>query len=286
MHSNEIAVYTAEPDVLRFKATLQAMVRGAWNSRYVAYRLVRKDIRAGYSKSAMGMFWDLADPLVLGLIFYKLMEKKVIEVGHMDNPYPIFVIYGLMLYFTFMQSLLSSIELIRSSKGLLNQLKVAPEALILSVFFRVLFDSSFRILVMLTFSLLLWRSAESQQLCAFDPVGFLKFLALYPFFILWSMSLGLLLAPFNVVFTDVGRLAKIVITPLRFITPVLWPIHIAAINDCNPVTAMLNLMRGLATENLAMDWQWAAFWGGIGVALFLVGWFVFRVSVPVLAEKA
>lgn len=289
--SKEEVVFSARPDALRVRATLRAMARGFWQSPYLAYRLVVRDVKANYSKSILGIFWDLADQLVLGCIFYVLMRNRVIMAGEMDVPYTVFVIYGLMLYSTFCQSLLMSIDLVKNSKGLLNQMRVPPEALVESVFLRVLFDSVFRIAAMLMFSLLLWPSAESRGLHAFSLPGFLEFLAIYPLFILCGMSVGLFLAPFNVVFSDVGRSAKLVLTPLRYITPVLWPIPatgfvFSIIDRINPLTPMIEGLRALATSGAFPDWPWALAWGAAYAAFFLAGWFIFHVSVPILAERA
>ncbi len=287
----EEVVFSARPDALRIRATLRAMFRGFVRSPYLAYRLVVRDVKANYSKSVLGIFWDLADQLVLGLIFYVLMRNRVISAGQMDVPYAVFVIYGLMIYATFCQALMMSIDLIKNSKGLLNQMRVPPEALLESVFFRVLFDSMFRIAAMLLFSLLLWSAAESRGLHSFSLPGFCAFLALYPLFILCGMSVGLFLAPFNVVFSDVGRTAKLVLTPLRYVTPVLWPIPatglaFSIIDRINPLTPMIEGLRALATSGSFPDWQWALAWGVAYAVFFLVGWFIFHVSVPILAERA
>lgn len=290
-HSKSEVVYSAEPDVAHLGRTFRAMARGMARSPYLGYRLMRKGVKAGYSKSALGMTWDVLDPLVLGCIFYLLMRSRIISPGEMHLPYPLFVIYGLMLYATFVQSLLTGTDLLRTSKGILNHLKVPPEALILSVLFRVFFDSVFRIAVMLLFSLLLMNSAARHGLHAFSPLGFAAFVAAYPIIVMAGSGLGLVLAPLNVLFNDVGRLVKILVTPVRFMTPVLWPIpatgtFFTVVNMVNPVTPLINGLRDLATGGTLTDPGRLAAWSCGYVVVFLVGWFFFHVSVPVLAEKA
>jgi len=154
-----------------------------------------------------------------------------------------------------------------------------------------MFDSLFRIAVMLIFSLILRESAHEKGLYAFSLPGFLRFLAVYPIFVFFGMSVGIFLAPFNVLFNDVGRLVKTVLTPLRFISPVFIPLPATGkvasiINVVNPLVPLLNGMRSLATSNTLPQLDRLAIWGAGYVALFLVGWFIFHVSVPILAEKA
>ena len=273
--------YSASSSAAALPKVLRAMARGMIESPYMAYRLVVKDVKATYSKSAFGMVWDLVDPLVLGIVFYTLRKNNIIDVGELTMPYALYVIYGLLMYATFSESLIASTEMLTRSKGLLSQLKVSPEALILSVLFRVLFNSSFRIVVILGFSL---------ALGAYSMVGFVKFVLLYGTIILAGISIGLALAPFHTIYNDVGRLARIVITPLRYVSPVMWPIPnagvFAVVNLINPITPILNNLRLLATSNEAAELVGFSVRCGIYGVLFLAAWLMFHLAVPVLADRA
>lgn len=253
------------------------MAQGMRHGRYTAYRLALKDVKGDYAKSVFGLLWDLADPLVFGAIFYFLMVAGIIKPGNLSIPYPLFVTYGMLLYLTITEAWLASLRLFQTSRSLLAQVKIPPEALILSVFFRVSFNSLFRILVLVVFSL---------TMNAFSPLGFLKFLCCYPLLILAGMALGLVLAPFNAVYSDVDRAVRLIILPLRFASPVFFVIGSAKLIAINPIAVLITNLRDVATSghfyNLATLGGWSI---GLG-ALFLFGWFVFHLSVPVLAERA
>lgn len=266
------------------------MFEGLVRSRYMGYRLFVRDIRAEYSKVAFGVLWDFIDPLILGLIFYFLMQVRVINAGELGMPYAVFVIYGLLLYRTFSESITLSLDVMQRARGILTHLKLPPEALIVSVLFRVLFNSIFRIAVMLAFSVALYASAAEEGMSAFSMLGFAKFLLCYPLLVLAGMSIGIFLAPFNVVYGDVGRVTRIILVPLRYATPVLYAIPTAFpfdwLNALNPVTTILTSLRSLATSNVVEDVTGLALKSGVYAALFLVGWLVFHVSIPVLSERA
>lgn len=289
-HTMPRVVYTAESEALHPKHVIPAMMRGLYQSRYMATRLVIRDIKSDYAKSFLGLIWDLVDPLVLGFIFYCLMRTRVITPGPTGMPYPMFIIYGLLLYATFMESAMKMIQLVHNAKALLAQLKLPPEALILSVILRVLFNSVFRITVMLFFALLLSAGELEPGLQAFSPLGFIKFLALYPTIILAGASIGLLLAPFNAVFSDVGTALRIALGPYRYLSPVLWPLPATGAwyyaNLVSPIAPILNDLRLLATHDLMHEPAGFFIRCGIYGAVFLAGWFVFHVSLPVLAERA
>lgn len=285
--AKQVQIYSAESKVRRVPDVLRSMVSGAMRSRYMAYRLCMKDIRAEYSRSALGIVWDFLDPLVLGIVFYFLKRVSVVNPGEMATPYAVFIIYGLLMYQTFSESALLSVDVMRRFRNILTHLKVPPEALILAVFFRVLFNSGFRIVVMLIFSLALHLNAIEQGLTAFSLVGFAKFLVCYPLLILAGMSIGVFLAPFNVIYGDVGRFVRIVLLPLRYVSPVLWAIpRTSLLYVLNPISVIMTNLRLFATS----DQSWNLPGMGIRCAgfalLFMLGWFVFHVSVPILAEKA
>lgn len=275
-----VQTYSAESRVRDVGSVLREMAQGMRSSRYIAYRLVRRDIKNDYATSAFGMLWDLLDPLVLASIFYLLMRTRIIPSDDLGMPPSVFVVYGMMLYQTFSDSVLLSVNVMTRSRNLLTHLKLPPEALILSVLYRVGFNSAFRIVIMLGFSLLA---------ASFSPVGFAKFLVLFPILILAGMALGIFLAPFNVIYSDVGRLVRIVLVPLRFLSPVIYAIPAASLlgrlQFLNPFTLLLNNLRSLATNNMTTDLLPTAVHLTVLLVVGLAGWFIFHISIPVLAER-
>ncbi len=265
------------------------MIEGMRGSHYVAYRLVLRDVRSEYAKSALGIFWDFADPLVLGLVFYALRQSNVINPGEMTMPYSIFIIYGLLLYLTFSDSVLLSTNMMVRSKGIRATHRIPPEAMIQSVFFRVLFNFSFRLAAMLIFSIVLYSSAKEQGLSTFSPGGYAAFLALSPMLMLAGMSIGTILAPLQAIYNDVARVVRLILVPLRFVSPVMWIMpatgNLAYINLVNPVGPLIDGLRSLATHGTLDHPEEILIRCTLFAALFVLGWFIFHVTVPVLADK-
>lgn len=275
--SKPVAIYTAESRARDGGAVFRAMARGVIDGRYAAFRLALRDVKGGYAKTVFGLFWDLADPLVFGAIFYGLMVAGIVSPGNLDMAYPLFVTYGMLLYLTITEAWLASMRLFQTHRAVLAQAKVPPEALILSVAFRVAFNSGFRILVLLLFSV---------AMGAFSPLGFVKFLAGFPLLILAGMALGVILAPFNAIYNDVERAVRLVILPLRFASPVFFVIASEKLTRINPVAVLINNLRDLATANQFSDPGPLALWSAAFAMLFLCGWYLFHLAVPVLAERA
>ena len=276
-----VIVYSADSQVLHVGDVLRNMLRGAVRSNYLAYRLVKRDIKSEYSKAAFGMVWDLLDPLIFAAIFYALMQLRVINTGEMGMPYATFVTFGVLLYATFVDAVLLPTRIFTRSKGQLQHVNVAPEAHILAVFYRILFNGTFRIAVMLGVALALGE---------YSLPGFAGFLAAYPIFVITSMSIGVLFAPFNAVYADLSRMTEILLRPLRYICPVMWILPVTEsygwLYTFNPPAVFIDNLRALATTGAFSNPGPLAAWASAGLVVFVLGWFVFHVSVPVLAERA
>ena len=85
--NTDIKVYSAESGVRNPRLVLRDMIRGLLQSRYMAYRLCVKDVRAEYAKSAFGILWDFVDPFVFASIFYFLAKIRVLNPGELGMPY-------------------------------------------------------------------------------------------------------------------------------------------------------------------------------------------------------
>jgi len=290
--SAQMPLPMSEPCV-RYTATSQsrhpatvgrAICQGFVNARYTAYRLALKDIKGAYAKSSLGLLWDLADPLMFGAIFYTLVAAGILHPGEMAIPYALFVTFGMLLYLTFTESLLASLRLFRSSRGLLNHVKIAPEALVLSIFFRMLFNGSFRLLVLLTLTLMMTELPPSGVVGRLLDLGL--FLLLFPSLIMAGMAIGLFLAPFNALYTDVERVVGLIILPLRFATPVFYTISSTAVLLLNPVAILIVNLRDIATHQGVYAPGALVAWLAVLAATFAVATYLFHLAVPVLSERA
>ena len=279
----DMNIYTAQSQVAGLGQVIRNMIHGMVDSRYVSYRLFIKDLKNEYAKSKFGILWDFVDPLVFASMFCVLQVIGVINPegrgGNLGIPYPVFVAYGFLIYYTFMDAVTYPLDIIKRSRGLLTHQRLAPESLIISLFLRVAFNGAIRIPIMLFFSLILG---------AFSFVGFLKFLLLFPFLIFVGMSVGIFLVPLNTIYNDVGKFTRTILVPLRFATPVMYMIPAPYDKTLlfNPISDIIVNLRSLATANTFANFDLMCIKIGCFFVLFLVGWFIFHVSIPVLAERA
>lgn len=278
--ADPLHVYTAESRTRNVGYVLREMVQGLRRAPYLAYRLALKDIRGARSKMFLGFFWDLADPLVLGLIFYVLMRTRVLNPGEISISYATFVIFGLLLYATFSDAVVVLMDLPRSSKVLLEHVKIPAEALILSGLFRVGFTTIFRVCVMLLFAGITGD---------FSLPGFATFLCFLPIYVLCAGGIGLFFAPWNTLYNDVGRLVRVALVPLRYVSPVLFllPQHafFDVFNRINPLASWIPFLRNLATMNMWSDVSLVTTHTAVCLGIGVIAWFLFHATLPILAER-
>jgi lipopolysaccharide transport system permease protein len=280
MLNQNLEVYTAESKAKHPKIVIRTMLAGLLRGRYLAYRLFIKDVKASYTQSRFGLLWDFMEPIVLAAVFVVLRRGNVISTAEIAIPYAVFVVFGLLLWQTFTDGITLPLNIMQQSKTLLNQVKIPSEALLLSIVFKIMFNSGFRIVVMFGLAGLMG---------SLSLAGFAKFLLLYPTIILAGMAFGVFLAPFNVVYSDVGRAVTIFLRPLLYATPVIFYAPnikpLAIFYQINPISIILVNLRALATQNTFVNFPAFVVTCLLLVFIFLAGWFIFHVSVPILADK-
>jgi len=231
-------------------------------------------------QSFFGWGWDLAEPLTMAVVFIALRNSGIVAVGAIELPYTVFVLFGLLLYQSFADALLTSVGLVRQSSGLLKNPNVEAECLIVTCCARIAIQSVFRIVVML---------AVAIGMGAWSAAGILKFVALFPLILLPGVALGLVLAPLNAIYEDVGRATRIAVNLFRFASPVFYVMPtsgpLAYLQLVNPVGAILSLLRSLATTNTTAEFLVVLIWVSPLVLLAGIGTLFFRLSLPILQER-
>lgn len=272
-------VYDSKSVRVGFVENIKNMTRNVIRDRYVAYRLAKKDIKSKYSKSYIGLIWDFLEPVSLATVFIFLHRSKFINTDDLTMSYSIFVIYGLLMWQIFNDTLLQSIDIVNRSKTLLSQINVSAEALIMSIIFRMSFNAIFVICAIAIFSALT---------STFDLVGMFKFLFLFPLIILAGLAMGLVLTPFNTLNSDVGSFVKILLRALFFTSAVLFPLPkegiLSVIGTYNPLVHLFENMRYVG---LGYEVHLAGFLSVIIAIILLLSmaWYIFHLTLKLLVER-
>ena len=91
-------VYT--PDGLRQLGSRIWLVMAGqlWSSRELIWRLIYRDISVRYRQSFLGYVWAVIPAVLTVLIFTYLTEQRVLPIGKLALPYPVFALWSLSVW--------------------------------------------------------------------------------------------------------------------------------------------------------------------------------------------
>jgi lipopolysaccharide transport system permease protein len=256
------------------------MINDMKNSRELAWRLFVRDFFARYRRSVLGIFWSFLPPILTGLVFIVLQKKGVVHLGPTEIPYPVYVLVGTILWQLFTESLNAPLNTVRASISMLGKVNFPREALIVSAFYQVLVNLLIKSLVLAGTFIYFGISLSAGILIA--PVAILVL-------ILLGMTIGLILTPLGMLFTDVGSSLAILTQVWFFLTPVVYPapktFPYSLIATLNPVSPVLMAARDLMTRGTMDDPLLFAVVSGLTLVGLLFAWVMYRLAMPIIIER-
>jgi lipopolysaccharide transport system permease protein len=162
---------------------------------------------------------------------------------------------------------------------MLNRVNFPTEALLLSGFAQVLFAFAIR-LVVLAAGIAIYRV----------PIEWTTVLLVFPVLAIVAIgtAIGVFLAPLGLLYKDVEQGLVMVVNPLMFLTPVVYPPpggSIGHVMHFNPLTPSFTVVRDLLFGNVG---QSVVSFALVGVGSLLaagLAWIVYRLALPILVER-
>jgi ABC-type polysaccharide/polyol phosphate export permease len=198
--------------------------------------LVARELKVRYRRSAVGFLWTMLQPLltmaVLHVVFSHVFRFDV------DN-YAVYALSGILFWNFFSQSIITSMNSLRSNAALVSKLPVPKAVFPIAT---VLAGTVNLVLAMVPlFGLLLWSGHDIGPAVLFLPVSIV--LAA-----LFALGAGLLLSPLSVFFVDVVEMVGVAMTLLLYLTPVFYPMAILPerfrfVVRFNPIRSVLEVFR-------------------------------------------
>jgi lipopolysaccharide transport system permease protein len=256
------------------------MWRDLLASRELAWRLMVRDISAQYRQSFLGIVWAFLPPIVMAASFTLANNARVINVGVTDIPYPAYVMFSTALWQTFVEALNGPVQAVTVAKPMLARVNFPREALILAKLGEVFFN--FAIKTILIVALFIFFRVSVSWTVILMPVALIHLVLLGTF-------IGILLAPFGVLYQDVSKGLNLITSFWLFLTPVVYPVPnegtFGSLVKLNPVTPLLVTTRELATTGVVSEPL--GFWVVTGITIIglLLTWIAFRLAMPFVVER-
>lgn len=240
---------------------------GTWGSlkavlehRGLLNLLVRRDIKARYKDSALGVLWTLINPIVQLVVYYVVMGQILGAARGIDN-FAIYVFAGLTIYGLLAEALTGTTSSILANAGLVKKVYVPREVFPLASMGSALFTFSVQVVVLVAGCFILAAPPLTPGLIYFIPSVAL--------IVLYATALGILFSALNVYLRDVQYLVQILLTLSMWAAPIVYgwkmvqevfdkyslPGWLLEVYTNNPLTlAVLGFHRAFWTSGTAADY--------------------------------
>lgn len=242
-------------------------LRGLWAYRYFVLGSVKREFQARYQGTQLGVFWVIAHPLslilVYTLVFAGLMKSAM--PGHTSRfAYGIYLCSGILTWNFFTEMLGRCVNIFVENANLLK--KVQFPKLCLPII--VTASSALHFCIVMGLFLIFLVVIGS-----FPGVIIFAMLPVLAIQIALTLGLGILLATINVFFRDVGQSVAVIVqfwfwlTPVVY-TPAILPPFAARILEWNPMWPLINAYHDIFLEQRLPAWH--TLWYPMLLALVLV----------------
>jgi ABC-type polysaccharide/polyol phosphate export permease len=207
--------------------------------------LFRRDLRAKYKGSALGLLWSLAHPLVLMLV-YLLVFSVMLQIQTADyDHYWLFLLAGLPVWVFFATSVQSASRSLLENANLIRKVRFPRQLVPLSMVATQLVSLGVMLAIVVGLSLVYVPEARDTVLLAFPFAALTVCLV---------AGLALAVASLNAVYRDVEHLVAALLLPWFFLTPVLYslesipgvseyPLLVDLVHWANPLAPAIESVR-------------------------------------------
>ena len=273
-------LYTPDSRIREPGRLIREFFEGLFGSRDLGWQLFLRDFKAKYRQSLLGFAWAVIPALAAGIGLTLAKNAQIFNVGETPIPYAAYVMLSMTIWQTFRASVDLPLNALAVARPMLSKIFVPPEALFLAKLGEVLVDVGVRLIFVL--GLFLWFGIPFSW-------GLLLAAPALVCLILFGVGIGLVLAPFSLLYQDVQRSVVFFMNILLFLTPVIYPIptegKFALLISLNPVTPLLTTTRELATGMPVTDPISFLVAAGVGMVIFFVAALFFRLVQPILVER-
>jgi ABC-type polysaccharide/polyol phosphate export permease len=247
---------------------------GFWQYRALILNFARRDLRARFKGTLLGLAWSLVLPIATlatySIVFGIIFKQKAPTLGNGENgPFPVFLFSGLVPWTMYAVTLGTAIASLLGNGPLMKKIYFPPYA---SVFGTVLatFYQSLIELAILAIALLVLANV------GWTWILFLGWFALFASFV---AALSLWFSVMNVYFRDTTHIVGIILQIQFYLTPIIYPITLVpgvwhrlplrTVIELQPMAAFVETFRALVyglEVGPARAWLTVCAWTAVSIA--------------------
>lgn len=251
-----------------------------WRFRYLFLVLVWRTLKVRCQQTVVGVAWAVLQPLLLTVLF-TVIFSLLAGMPSDGQPYPIFVLGGLLIWQFVAQSFLQASSSVVAEAHLITRIYFPRILLLLATIGAALFDlvCVFGLLVCFMF----WYGVA-------PGIGVLAFIPALLLAAATAFGLSLWLAALYVPYRDVGHLLPFMTQVWMFLSPVIYPLSLLppkyeALYAMNPIVVAVQTSRWAFTGGPPPSPQMVVISTTVAALLVVTGLWFFRRREGTFADK-
>ena len=260
------------------KVRAAAYFKEVMRHRRLILLFARRELRARYAQTLLGVCWTAAQPLFWLTVFW-IFFGYIFKMNTEPVPYPVFLFTGLVTWHYFITIAQRSSTVLIESGDLINSIYYPKLILLLARLLTSTFDCIIHLLI-LAVMLIAWRQVPGSSLMAF-PLAFAASA-------LAGITVGIWVSALSIRYRDAQQILPLLLQGAIWITPVFFqpsvlPESLHWIFYCNPVAGAVALSRW-AFLNTPPPEIWYLLGTAFNVMLLATGYYVFIRSERAIAD--
>lgn len=254
-----------------FVEAIGALSNELWSFRSHISTLFANDFRAGYRGTVLGVFWNIILPIIPVTVYILLVNLRVFPAYEGLDP-ALYIGFNATVWYVLTGAVTRPISIVKSKNAEAMKTAMPLSAAIASSFAGLCFDTVVRAAFVAAMAMVYLQTPS-----IFAPLALLLLLP----GILFSLSLGLMLSIFNMIYRDVERVVSIVFQYGIFLSGVIFPVAslgpLAPLEIYNPLNVFIQSVREAFFFGSIPHPEALLAWSLAGLALVLVAFRFFYV---------
>ncbi|MGB1248851.1 MAG: ABC transporter permease [Chitinophagales bacterium] len=256
-------IISSKPD------TLLQYLEKIWVNKSLILTLARRDLKAKYAQTILGLAWTIVQPLT-AVVIYTLFFSVLLKF-ETEYPYVLFVLSGILLWGLFNYIFAQGSTAVQQNQDLVQKLYFPKLILPLSKVLVALVEFAAILLFFIGLLIVFQVNVFSWKLMLTLPI--------FGILIIFSLGLALILGAATAKNRDLNHIIPFLVNFGIWVTPVFYPVTVIPeqyknLLYINPMATLIQLFRWCLFDEPISIYAFL----GIGVAflIFLIGFFFFK----------
>lgn len=175
--------------------------------------LTKREIKQRYKQSILGYAWVILNPMAQ-MLAMAFVFSRILPVSNLNIPYPIFLYVGLLPWTLLSGTLVASANSLIGNGKLLTKIYLPRKVFIQSTVLAKMVDFFLASILLILF-MIFFEVPIKLTAIWFFPIFFIQ--------LLFTYSLSIMIATFNLFYRDVQYLLNFLIMIWMYLTPIIYP---------------------------------------------------------------